>query len=313
MSDSSTYEKLIVIMITMNQFERYTPHLDSESLRYFEMVARCGNVTRAAEQLHRTQSAVSVQIRKLEQDLGQSLFVREPRGMSLTAAGERLLASSKPILALLEQAAAAMVADPLEGRVRVGIPDDYGSEPLAQVLADFANLHPNVEVNITCGFSAGFANAVTGGDLDLAVYAGEPEERRGEVLLTEQTVWAGGSNAVHDQSASLPLALFDRACWWRDAALDALTSAGIPYRLAYTSESVAGVKAAISAGLAIGILARSTLESSMRVLGAADGLPPLPTSNLIMLNHATAPKGPTEAMMQAIRRAFAKPVSASHA
>ena len=291
-------------MATMNQIERYTPHLDSESLKYFEMVARCGNVTRAAEQLHRTQSAVSVQIRKLEQDLGQSLFVREPRGMSLTPAGERLLASSKPILALLEQAAAAMVADPLEGRVRVGIPDDYGPDLLATILADFASLHPNVEVNITCGFSATFSEQVANGELDLAVYAGEVDEGRGEILMTEQTVWATGRSSAIDVDEPVPLALFDRACWWRDAVLEALSSAGMNYRLAYTSESVAGVKAAISAGLATGILARSTVEPSMRILGAADGMPPLPASNLIMLKYKDAPDGPTEAMMQAIRRAF---------
>ncbi len=290
----------------MNKIERYVPQLDSEALRFFERVARCGNVTRAAEQLHRTQSAVSVQIRKLEEDLGQSLFTRKPRGMSLTAAGERLLASSTPILAMLDRAAVSMVADPLEGTVRVGIPDDYGSELLAAVLADFAGLHPNIEVSITCGFSTAFADAVQKGVLDLAVYAGDEDERRGEVLLTEQTVWAAGRSSTLDLKAPIPLALFDRACWWRDAALEALTGAGLDFRIAYTSESVAGVRAAIAAGLAIGILARSTLEPSMRIVGPADGLPALPTSNLLMLRNEDAEPGPTEAMMQAIRRTFAE-------
>ena len=297
----------------MNKIERYVPQLDSEALRFFERVAECGNVTRAAEQLHRTQSAVSVQIRKLEEDLGQSLFTREPRGMTLTAAGERLFASSKPILAMLNRAAISMVADPLEGTVRVGIPDDYGSELLAVVLADFASLHPNIEVSITCGFSTTFADAVQKGTLDLAVYAGDPNEHRGEVLLAEQTVWAAGRNSTLDLAVPVPLALFDRACWWRDAALDALTAAGLDFRIAYTSESVAGVKAAIAAGLAIGILARGTLEPSMRIVGPADGLPALPTSNLMMLQNQEAPAAPTEAMMQAIRRAFAENASPAFA
>ncbi|MEM7427398.1 MAG: LysR family transcriptional regulator [Pseudomonadota bacterium] len=297
----------------MNKIDRYVPQLDSEALRFFEMVARCGNVTRAAEQLHRTQSAVSVQIRKLEDDLGQELFNREPRGMALTAAGERLLAASKPILAMLSQAAVSMVADPIEGSVSVGIPDDYGLEPLASVLADFAGLHPRIEVNITCGFSAGFAEAVKKGDLDLAVYAGEMEDARGEVLLSEQTVWATGPQGAPEQTSPLPLALFDRACWWRDAALEALAEAGRDYRIAYTSESVAGVKAAVSAGLAIGVLARSTLDTAMRALGPADGFPPLPASNLVMLKAKHAPPAPTEAMMQAIRRAFATGPEPAHA
>ncbi len=289
----------------MNKIERSLPRLESEVLRSFLMVAEYGNITRASEDLGRTQSAISVQIKRLEAEVGQSLFERRARGMVLTRAGERLRASARQIVAMLDQAAADLASDPIAGHVTVGIPDDYGSELLASILADFANRHPAIDVSITCGFSVGFEEAVKKGKLDIAVYAGPQNGAAGEVLLTEQTVWAGSPDMVIAEGAPLPVALFDRSCWWRDAALNALEAANITHRTAYTSESAAGVKAAIKAGLAVGILARSTVEPAMRILGAADGLPGLPASNLMLICTDRAENPAINAMADAIRRGFA--------
>lgn len=293
----------------MNKIERSLPKLESEVLRTFIAVAAHGNITRAAEDLFRTQSAISVQIKRLEAEVGAPLFVRQPRGMVLTPAGERLLVSARRVIALLDEAAAEMAGDPIAGHVTVGIPDDYGSELLATILADFANRHPAVDVTITCGFSVGFEDAVKRGKLDIAVYAGPQGEAAGEVLLTEQTVWAGSPTLALAGTAPLPVALFDRACWWRDAALSALEAAHIAYRPAYTSESVAGVKAALKAGLAVGILARSTVEPGLRILGPAEGLPPLPASNLMLIAREGAASPAMQAMADAIRRGFASYVA----
>lgn len=289
----------------MNKIERSLPRLESEILRSFLMVAEYGNITRASEDLGRTQSAISVQIKRLETEVGQSLFERQARGMVLTRAGERLRASARQIIAMLDQAAADLAADPIAGHVTVGIPDDYGSEILATILADFANRHPAIDVSITCGFSVGFEAAVKRGKLDLAVYAGAQNDAAGEVLLTEQTVWAGSPGMVVPQNAPLPVALFDRSCWWRDAAVSALEEANIAHRTAYTSESAAGVKAAIKAGLAVGILARSTVEPGMSILGPADGLPALPASNLMLICTEGSESPAIRAMADAIRRGFA--------
>lgn len=290
----------------MNKIERSLPRLESEILRSFLTVAEYGNITRASEDLGRTQSAISVQIKRLEAEVGQSLFERQARGMVLTRAGERLRASARQIVAMLDQAAADLAADPIAGHVTVGIPDDYGSELLATILAEFANRHPAIDVSITCGFSVGFEEAVKRGKLDIAVYAGPKDDAEGEVLLTEQTVWAGSPDMVLPQDAPLPVALFDRSCWWRDAALTALDAANISHRTAYTSESVAGVKAAIKAGLAVGILARSTLDPSMRILGLADGLPGLPASNLMLICKKGTKSPAIRAMADAIRQGFAR-------
>lgn len=293
------------MMSDMNKNECSLPKLESEVLRSFIVVAERGNITRAAEDLLRTQSAISMQIKRLERELGLELFERKARGMILTQAGERLLVSARRVVAMLDQAAMDLAGDPIAGHVTVGIPDDYGSELLATILADFANRHPGIDVSITCGFSVGFDEAVRRGKLDIAVYAGPQGDPGGEVLLTEQTVWAGSPTMTIPADGPLPVALFDRSCWWRDAAVGALDGAGIEYRAAYTSESVAGVKAAIKAGLAVGILARSTVEPAMRVLGPGDGLPGLPASNLILTCKSGAPSPAMHAMADAIRRGFA--------
>ena len=292
-------------MIVMNKIERSLPKLESDVLRTFITVAAHGNITRAAEDLFRTQSAISVQIKRLEAEVGAPLFVRQARGMVLTEAGERLLVSARRIISLLDEAAAEMAGEPIAGHVTVGIPDDYGSELLATILADFANRHPAVDVTITCGFSVGFEEAVKRGKLDIAVYAGPQGDANGEVLLTEQTVWVGSPTLALAGSAPLPVALFDRSCWWRDAALSALEAANIAYRAAYSSESVAGVKAALKAGLAVGILARSTVEPGLRILGPAEGLPPLPASNLMLIAKHGPASPAMQAMADAIRRGFA--------
>ncbi len=287
----------------MHTNEHSVPRLDTVALRTFLAIADTGSVTRAAKALHRTQSAISVQIRQLEDALGSRLFTREPRGMALTTQGERLLASAGPIVAALDQAAADLVRDPVRGKVRVGIPDDYGGGLLTSVLAGFAQRHPLVEVEIVCGFSTRFPEALKRGELDLAIHAGERGDWRGEVLREEQTVWVDLPGSVASTIRPLPVALFDRACWWRDEAIRALSSAGIDYRIAYSSESVAGVKAAINAGLAVGVLANSTVDPTMRILSAAEGLPVLPSSSLVMTRRVEAKQPAVDAMAEAIRHA----------
>ncbi len=288
----------------MMKNERSTANLESDILRTFVAVAMHGNVTRAADALHRTQSAISVQIKHLEDNLQVTLFTREARGVSLTSAGEKLLASAKPILQMLDRAAAELRQNPIEGTVRVGIPDDYGTDLLSTILADFAQSHPLVEVSIRCEFSVGFPKAVKTGDLDIAVFACDRGFREGEVLYEEPTVWVGNRNIAIHQYDPLPVTLFDRACWWRDAAIEALNSASIPYRMAYSSGSVAGIKAAIGAGLAIGVLAESTVDPGMKILGHEEGLPPLPFSNLVLISGRGGQTRAVTAMADSLRRGF---------
>ncbi|MCZ6709879.1 MAG: LysR substrate-binding domain-containing protein [Gammaproteobacteria bacterium] len=290
----------------MNKIYGSSIPLDSDLLRTFLAVARHRNVTHAAEAVHRTQSAVSVQIKRLEERLGTRLFRREARGVSLTDAGERLQRAADRIVRDLDQTASEFKRDPIGGTVRVGIPDDYGSDVLAGILREFAARHPLVEVSVRCEFGTKFHTAIERDDLDLAICTDECSPIGASTFFEEQTVWVCARGLHISEDQPVPLALFDRTCWWRDVAINALQQTGRAYRIAYSSESVSGVKAALSAGLAVGVLARSTIDPSMRVLGNQDGFPDLPKTGLSLFENAQAPSAAVSAMADAIRRGFSK-------
>ena len=283
----------------MNSSQR----LDTDLLRTFLTVARHGNVTRGAEALHRTQSAVSIQIKRLEESLAARLFRREPRGVSLTEAGERLRAAAERIVGDLDETVQTFRADPTGGLVRVGIPEEYGAEVLPTILADFSVRFPAVEVFVRCGFSVEFPEAIRRGELDLAVFADCRSFGQSDTLIRDPIAWVASRPWRCRDEEPVPLALFDRACAWRDVAIQALEDAGQPYRIVFSSESTAGIKAAIATGLAVGVLARSTLETSMLVLGREHGLPPLPDSVLLLLRGSDGSLA-IDAMAAAIESGF---------
>lgn len=277
--------------------------VNSDLLRSFLAVAEAGNVTHAAAVIGRTQSAVSLQIQKLESAFSVRLFERGARGVVLTEEGKRLLPAARKALAEIERIG-SLFSDPLAGRIRVGIPDDYNETILEKALARFAARYGEVEVFVRSGCTAGFAGALKRRELDLAVVSAGPIDPQ-EAFFSEPTVWAAGAETLLDETAPVPLALFDRDCWWKDVPTNALERAGRSWRLAYLSESYASVKAAIAAGLAVGILARSALEDSMRVLGADEGFPPLPASSLTLLKGPNGDSRVVQAMEKALREAVA--------
>jgi len=276
---------------------------DTDLLRTFLTVAKHGNVTRGAQALHRTQSAVSIQIKRLEESLAARLFRREPRGVSLTEAGERLRVAAERIVTDLDETVQAFRADPTGGLVRVGIPEEYGAEVLPAILADFSARFPAVEVFVRCGFSVEFPEAIRRGELDLAVFADCQRFGQSDTLIRDPMAWVASRPYRCRDEEPVPLALFDRACAWRDVVIQALEDAGQPYRIVFSSESTAGIKAAIATGLAVGVLARSTLESSMLVLGREHGLPPLPDSVLLLLRGSDGSLA-IDAMAAAIESGF---------
>jgi DNA-binding transcriptional LysR family regulator len=279
--------------------------LDTDLLRTFLTVARHGNVTRGAEALNRTQSAVSIQIKRLEECLAVRLFRREPRGVSLTEAGERLRLAAEPIVNDLDQTVRAFRADPIGGLVRVGIPDEYGSDVLPTILADFSARYPAVEVFVQCGFSMDFPDAVKRDELDLAVFADACGPDPSGKLIQDPVVWVASRQYQCRNEEPVPLALFNRSCWWRDMAIEAMEHAGQPYRIVLTSESVSGIKAAIAAGLAAGVLARSTVESPMHILDAQHGFPRLPDS-VLRLQRGRHNSPAISAMAAAIEDGFGR-------
>jgi len=268
----------------MNKINELGP--GSELLRTFCTVAECGNVTQAASVLSRTQSAISVQLGKLESQLSVPLFDRLARGVSLTDEGRKLLPVAKKALFEIDRAGALFLS-PLEGQIRVGIPDDYNETILESALAQFCKRHGHVEVFVRSGCTASFPDAIRKNELDLAIYTAGPIASH-EAFYSEPTVWVAGSDFHVPEQEPLPLAIFDRHCWWRDIPVNALDKVNREWRIAYLSENFSSVKAAIRAGLAIGILAKSAVEESMRILTRDDGFPALPESSLQLLKNKKA-------------------------
>ncbi|MCP4251518.1 MAG: LysR family transcriptional regulator, partial [bacterium] len=191
-------------------------------------IAESGSFTRAAEQVGRTQSAVSMQMKKLELTLGQRLFIREARGVRLTRNGQGLITRARQILALLDQTAESLRTEPLEGNIRVGLPEEYGTKVLPSVLAHFAESHPAVRVTVQCEASPALDRAIAKGELDLAVVVNDSGQVEGEILVHDPTVWVtSASHAVHQQDP-LPVAMYDHDCWWHDWALKTLDDRGRP-------------------------------------------------------------------------------------
>lgn len=275
--------------------------LNTEHLNSFITVADCGNLTVAAGRLYRTQSAISVQIHKLEADLGATLFNRNSRGMTLSDAGKLLLPKARSIMADLKEAGALFEA-PLKGMIRVAIPDDFNDTMLEKILTDFARSHPNVDVVAVSGCTSGYAEAVRNGEIDVAVCSG-PNNDEGVLLDIEKTVWAAKKDVRIDPSAPVPLAVLDRKCWWRDLPITALDAIERDYQIAFRSSSFASIQAAIRAGFAIGVLPLSCVCKNMTILTPADGFPTLPTARRSLLIGEKAPVDLANAMADAIKGA----------
>lgn len=279
-------------------------HLSSDLLRTFLAVAEAGSVTEGAARVYRSQSAVSLQVRKLEDILGRPVFDRHGRGVVLTAAGERLLPVARDITRKLDATLRELTSDDLHGKLRLGIPDDQTKDRLSRIVAGFAQSHPLVDLDVTCALSAGFPDALASGTLDIAIFEVATPGPGADILQEERTCWMVSRHHDLLSRDPLPVALFDRDCWWRDAALDALAAAGRPFRIVYSSQSVSGVAAAIEAGIAIGLLGASGMTEDLRRLAPEEGFGDMPVSNLVLGVRPGATTPPIHAMRTAIRRAF---------
>jgi DNA-binding transcriptional LysR family regulator len=278
--------------------------LDSELLRSFLAVARHGSFSAAAASVFRSQSALSLQIKHLEEIIGQAVFRRHARGVELTEAGEKLRPAAEQVVSLLDSTASELRADPLRGRLRIGIPDEYGDSLLPGVVARFARDHPRVELSVRCALSADFPAALERGEIDLAIHAVETPAAGMQPLRRERTCWAVSRDHAVQTRDPLPVAVFDRACWWRDRALEALERSGRSYRVVFSSESVTGIAAAVSAGVAVGALGENSLRAGFRELTPRDGLPALPDSQLVLQRGPCADTPLAAAMSRELIEAF---------
>jgi DNA-binding transcriptional LysR family regulator len=274
--------------------------LDLDVLGMMVAVADTGNISRAAELVHRSQSAVSMQIKTLETALGKPLFVRRPRSVTPTQDGEVLLAYARRMLALRDEAWAAVVRPDVTGRVVIGVPDDYASSLLPSILKKFSATYPKVEIQVVGLPSVQLAPLVRDGSVDLAC-ATRVKGLSGEFIRFEPMVWAApaGGGALWKERP-LPIAVFLPGSVARENAIRSLERARIPYRTSYESPSILGLLSMVEAGLAVAPLARCAVPAHFSLLGQAQGLPEIEPLEMILARSTRSRRPPCDFLAEKI-------------
>lgn len=261
-------------------------NLPTELLRSFAAIVDSGSMLRATERVFVTQSALSLQMKRLEDTLQASLFHRDGRRLVLTPAGQTLLDYARDILAMNDRAVSALTGDALAGPARVGLVQDFAETLLSGVLARFAQLNPDAQLQVRVGGSQELLEALASDRLDVVLCMGGSDDIA--AIRVASTVWLGEDALVEEEV--LPIAVLERPCRFRDAALAALDAVGRPYRVVLETPSLSVLRAAVSAGL--GVTARTRIFSD-RLLGAeaVGALPALP--QVTYVRHTRANPHPT--------------------
>ena len=261
-----------------------TRTLDLDLLRCFVTIAETGSFTRAGDRLGRTQSTISLQVKRLEDQLGRTVFARSPRRLDLTPEGERLLGPARQLLRLNDAAIAELFEPDMTGRVRLGVPEDFATAHLPGVLAAFAKAHPLVELEVTCDLTLNLLDRFHGGAFDLVLVKREPmAPLEGMRVWREPLVWVARDQLAVSGLACVPLVVSPEPCVYRKRAVDALEATGRAWRIAYTSTSLAGSQSAVNAGLGITVLPREMVPSYLTAITDDPALPPLYDTEIALI------------------------------
>jgi DNA-binding transcriptional LysR family regulator len=279
--------------------------LDLNALRAMISGIELGGFAHAAQRLNRSQSAVSMQLRKLEKQAGQRLFRRDGRSLALTDAGEVLLTYARRLLALNDETIAALGATAVGGTVRVGMPQDFVDVLLPSLLSRFTKVRPGMHIEVRAGRNYALAEDVAAGRLDLALAFAEPKRNERQRVATLPRVWVANAPdpAKADEKLPMPLVVFDGPCLFRQSGIGALDRAGIPWRLALTTPSLSGVWAGVRAALGITVRTPVAVPSYLSILKASVGLPKLPAVDLV-LRAANEPASAVKLLRDILHETF---------
>ncbi|HLH12984.1 MAG TPA: LysR substrate-binding domain-containing protein [Methylovirgula sp.] len=254
---------------------------DTTLLRTFAAVCDSGSFTKAARAVNLTQSAVSLHVKRLEDQVGALLIQRNARGIELTEQGEILLSYARRILALFKEAGERLGREG-DNLIRIGAPEYFDLHTLSSLLAQFSARYPDVRLQIELGIGPDISELIDDGALDLAIVSNEIGEGDGIALCRERRVWAAGRAMRLAPDEPAPLALYPPFCRWRKLALEQLDQAGRPWTLVIQSAGTTGILAALDAGLAITIFPEYSLPDRLKALGSAEALPALPDFEFVL-------------------------------
>jgi DNA-binding transcriptional LysR family regulator len=283
-------------------------NLDLDLLRSFVLIAETGGFTRAGERLLRTQSTLSLQIKRLETRLGGRLLDRTPRSLSLTPLGETLLPEARALLAAHDALLARLSEPEIEGVVRLGTPEDFATAHLPDVLARFAKAHPRVALDVTCDLTLNLLDGFRAGNFDLVLIKREPSTDAGGVRVwREPLVWVGPEGGTRAMPGELPLVVSPAPCVYRKRATEALDKARLSWRIAYTCGSLAGALAAVKAGLGVTVLPKDMAPAGFAILDGehASGLalPDMADTEIALLTAPTS-RAPVKRLQDHIVRSL---------
>lgn len=284
-----------------------TPLLELDLLKTLIAIAETGNFSGAADVVHRTPSAVSMQVKRIEEILGRPVFKRDSRSVELTSDGVFLVEHARRVLALNREALARFIAPEVSGEVRLGMSDDISDRYLTNILNDYNMNHPGIRLDIIVDNSDRLVKSVENGSLDIVLvndHCNFQQSRENEMLARDQLVWAGLKGGIAGEKNPIPICVWQEGCFWRSQALKSIEATGRDFRVAFQSSHITGQKAAILADLVIAPMPRSALGGSIIEVGEQYGLPPMEMSDVVL----QVAKKKTEAMtvvIEHIRASFA--------
>ncbi|WP_022721146.1 LysR substrate-binding domain-containing protein [Rhodopseudomonas sp. B29] len=278
--------------------------LDIALLRTFVAIVDTGGLTSAGRKVGRTQPAITHQIGRLEDLIGRTLFDHNRRKLSLTHDGEILLEFARAMLRINDEALDRFAGAGIAGHVTLGTPDLYASYILPSVLEDFSRSHPNVEIELRCTRSIHLHAAMERNEIDIALMTNQPEFRRGELIRHEPLVWVAGVGSNPELRRPIPLAVLPQGSVYRAHALEALGAAGLQWSIRSVCDSIAGLQAAVFAGLAVSVYPRCAVVPDVRLLGEADGFPRLPSIELVLHRKSQGISDAAEQLAQFIASAL---------
>lgn len=296
-----------MVMVSIREYNAAVPYnLDISLLRTFVAVADCGSMTAAGNALHLTQSAVSQQVARLEQLFGDTLVIRERRGLRMTISGERLLAKARCLLNLNDEIWSDMTSRAVEGKVRLGAPYDLVATCIPSILKAYTEEFPAVELSLLCASSPELTRIAARGEIDLAIVEEPFAETHGACLAVDHLVWVGANGGSAYRKTPLPVSMVASTCAFRPVVLSALQNANREWRPMFESGSIDATTAAVRNDLAVTTWLSCTVPADLEILPTDTGLPPLPSFTISLRTPGAGPSTIAASLADHIRDGFTR-------